>query len=420
MLDSRYTILFICTGNAARSQMAETLARHLVDDHFRIVSAGVDPWVRVHPMVVRLMTERGLNTAGQYPKPVKDFATTPLDLIVTIGDRARDETPDLPGNPRRIYWNIDDPVEAEGTPRAELAFRDAQKEIEVRLPKLVEIAQTAARARTLNLLPGISTCIIRPNRFEPAIHMPLLAKAGFQCIELNCSLGHEDFLWDAPEKIHDLKCLARETGVNVFGVHALGEWLPFAEKEGYQSSLDTAKRFADTAAELGALYVVVHAGLPQAYRRREALRMLKKVLQDLQAHVESMPCRFAWENEALGLSAREHCRHLNALNPNAFALLLDTGHAHIRHDAAEYFALAGPRLCSLHFHDNDGHDDLHRLPGRGTINWAEFAAGLRQCTYTGPLILEVEARDRQDDLPSTLRDAMSSITMLQREISTKA
>ncbi|MFC1525780.1 low molecular weight phosphatase family protein [Candidatus Latescibacterota bacterium] len=82
------TVLFVCTGNAGRSQMAEATFRHRVGERVRLVSAGVDPWPDLHPMARRLMEERGLDLAGHYPKSV----ARAIELLVeseTAADASR-------------------------------------------------------------------------------------------------------------------------------------------------------------------------------------------------------------------------------------------------------------------------------------------------------------------------------------------
>jgi len=134
-------VLFVCTGNAGRSQIAERLFRQLAGARAVVMSAGVAPWDHLHPMAVRLMQERGLDMHGQSPKSVDSLADQPWDVVVTIGDQARDQTPELPGNPRRIHWPVTDPADADsaGLTAQEAAFRVTIAEIERRLPEILEL-----------------------------------------------------------------------------------------------------------------------------------------------------------------------------------------------------------------------------------------------------------------------------------------
>src|SRR5690606_24137105 len=96
---SMKTVLFICTGNAGRSQLAQALFERMTPDTITVLSAGVEPWDDLHPQAKRLLAERGFHLDGRHPKHVRTMAEKPLDVVVTIGDRARDETPRIGNNP---------------------------------------------------------------------------------------------------------------------------------------------------------------------------------------------------------------------------------------------------------------------------------------------------------------------------------
>jgi protein-tyrosine-phosphatase len=133
----RRTLLFICTGNAGRSQIAQALAEPIVPADVNVVSAGVDPWPDLHPVARRLLVERGIDLTGRRPKHVNTFARARLDWVITIGDRARDETPAIGGAPVRLHWDIADPADADGTGREEETFRRTLDAIAARLPALL-------------------------------------------------------------------------------------------------------------------------------------------------------------------------------------------------------------------------------------------------------------------------------------------
>lgn len=409
----RPTVLFVCTGNAGRSQMAEAVLTRMAGDAACVRSAGVDPWDHLHPVAVRLMDERGMDMSKRHPKHVRTMAETRLDWVVTIGDNARDDTPELPGNPRRVHWPISDPADADHTPQQEAVFRRTLASIEQRLPELLSAVKDQATAGQLHLEAGISTCIVRPNRFDPAIHLPLIAEAGFTCIELNCNCGSDDFPWDRPTRVKELAQIAADTGVRIYSVHAVGDCLPPVDEQRRRTAMDLAKTFADLAVELGALVVPIHAGLPQGMERGAAEECLRETLTELADHVLTMPCMFAWENGAQDLTAQEHLAVLRELSPGAFGFVLDTGHAHIDGDLASYLDLAGLRLCDLHLNGNTGNRDSHVIPGQGTVSWDGFGERLAATSYTGPLMLEVEARDRQDELETVLAEAAASVDMLR-------
>ncbi len=406
-------ILFVCTGNAGRSQMAQALCRTRPGSRVVVHSAGVEPWQDLHPVAVRLLHERGIDVTGQHPKHVCRFSDTPFDWVVTIGPNAREGTPELPGNPRRIHWPISDPAEADGTPQQEDVFRRTLAAIEIKLADLLAMIGGFPRAADLHLAPGISTCVVRPDRFEPERHLPMIAAAGFACIELNCNYGSDDFPWDRPQRVRELARIAGDTGVRVYSVHAEGASLPHADPGPRRTAMDLIKTFADLAAELGALIVPFHAGLPAGMERQKAGDRLRSALDELEEHAVEMPCRFAWENQAAGLSAQQHIAWIRERNPGAFGFVLDTGHANIQGDAQAYLQLAENTLCDLHLNGNAGSLDSHLIPGKGTVPWKGFADKLARARYTGPLMLEIEARNDQDRLPELLREARASVEMIR-------
>lgn len=130
-------VLFVCTGNAGRSQMAQALCRVHLGPQVRVESAGVAPWPHLHPVAVRLMEERGISLAGHYPKPVDAVADQDFDLVVTIGDPARARLERGPFSAAyQLHWDIPDPADADGTLDSEAAFRAAMAAIEQGLEDL--------------------------------------------------------------------------------------------------------------------------------------------------------------------------------------------------------------------------------------------------------------------------------------------
>ena len=122
-------ILFLCTGNACRSQMAEGWARALKGDEFEAFSAGVAPCF-VHPLAIRVMREAGVDISGQYSKHVDDLDGIAFDFIVTLCDYADSECPARPGHGKRIHRPFEDPVHATGTASEVLAkFRSVRNQI---------------------------------------------------------------------------------------------------------------------------------------------------------------------------------------------------------------------------------------------------------------------------------------------------
>ena len=130
-------VLFVCTGNAGRSQMAQAMFRRLAGDGVEVESAGVEPWNHLHPMAVRMMAERGLDMAGQYPKSAASVGGRHFDVVVSIGDPAREKLPTpLRQSGRWIHWDISDPADADETPNSEAVFRHPADAIAGRLPEI--------------------------------------------------------------------------------------------------------------------------------------------------------------------------------------------------------------------------------------------------------------------------------------------
>ena len=132
------SVLFVCTGNAGRSQMAQAMFRSLAQGKALAESAGVEPWDHLHPLAVQMMSERGLDLEGHYPKPVSSVAQGSFDVVVTLGDPAKEKLP--PGfveTARWIHWDIADPADADGTVESEAVFARTATDIEGRLPQLL-------------------------------------------------------------------------------------------------------------------------------------------------------------------------------------------------------------------------------------------------------------------------------------------
>lgn len=126
-------VLFLCTGNSARSQMAEALLRSLGGADFEVCSAGTDPQ-GLHPLAIEVMRETGIDISQHGSKPLDCFLGQSFDYVITVCDRARDNCPTFPGDTARIHWGFDDPATATGTPAQRLAvFRRVRNEIVERL-----------------------------------------------------------------------------------------------------------------------------------------------------------------------------------------------------------------------------------------------------------------------------------------------
>jgi arsenate reductase (thioredoxin) len=113
---SKPVILVLCTGNSARSQMAEAILRRQVGDHFEVRSAGTEPAPRVHPLAVQVMAEAGYDLASQHPKHLRDFlGKAPVHTVIIVCDGAARSCPAVwPGARERLFWPFPDPAAADG------------------------------------------------------------------------------------------------------------------------------------------------------------------------------------------------------------------------------------------------------------------------------------------------------------------
>ena len=136
-------VLFVCTGNSARSQIAEALLCDFGGAEFDVNSAGTDPGV-VNPYSVRVLDEIGIDWSGARSKSVTEFIGRPFDYVITVCDRARQSCPVFPGDHNTLHWGLDDPADVEGTDEQKLeAFRRTRTEVATRLRPFVELARRA-------------------------------------------------------------------------------------------------------------------------------------------------------------------------------------------------------------------------------------------------------------------------------------
>ena len=113
-------VLFICTGNSARSQMAEALLRQLGGPAFEAFSAGTEP-KGVHPLTLRVLAAAGIDARGARSKPVTEFIEQSFDYVVTVCDQARESCPVFTGARVSLHWGFEDPAAATGTEEERLA-----------------------------------------------------------------------------------------------------------------------------------------------------------------------------------------------------------------------------------------------------------------------------------------------------------
>jgi arsenate reductase (thioredoxin) len=135
---SKKKVLIICTGNVARSQMAEGFLRHDAGDRFEAFSAGLHPSY-VRPKVIQVMAELGIDISHHRSKSVEEFAGQEMDYVITVCDHAKLHCPDFPAKVKKLHWSVDDPVAPFGDEAAQLAtFRRVRDDIRRRLREFVE------------------------------------------------------------------------------------------------------------------------------------------------------------------------------------------------------------------------------------------------------------------------------------------
>jgi arsenate reductase len=129
------SVLFLCTHNSARSQMAEGLLRHLGGGRFAAFSAGTEA-THVRPLAIRAMAELGIDIAGQESKTLDRYLGQPFDAVITVCDDANEACPVFPGARRRLHWSLDDPSRATGSEAERLAvYRRVRDEIRARIER---------------------------------------------------------------------------------------------------------------------------------------------------------------------------------------------------------------------------------------------------------------------------------------------
>jgi len=122
-------VLFVCTHNSARSQMAEGLLRNFYGDYFEVLSAGTNP-SEVHQYAIKVMMEIGIDISNQRSKSVEDFIDRDIDYVITVCDNAREACPFFPGGKKSMHKSFEDPASASGTEDQVInVFRNVRDEI---------------------------------------------------------------------------------------------------------------------------------------------------------------------------------------------------------------------------------------------------------------------------------------------------
>jgi protein-tyrosine-phosphatase len=144
----RRRVLFLCTGNSARSQIAEALLVQLSDGAVDAASAGSNP-KPLHPNAVRAMQSRGIDISGNRTKHLAELASQRFDIVVTLCDRVREVCPEFPFHPNRVHWSVPDPALAGPNDRVTYpAFEQVAAELETRVRFLLARLDEASTRRS--------------------------------------------------------------------------------------------------------------------------------------------------------------------------------------------------------------------------------------------------------------------------------
>ena len=144
MSDAPIRVLFVCTGNSARSQIAEAVLGRLGGPDFDVHSAGTEP-KGVNPDAIRVLADAGIDWSAARSKSVERYLGQPFDYVITVCDRARQSCPVFPGTHNTLHWGLEDPAEVEGTDAERLAaFRQTYVELNQRIRPFIEVALRAA------------------------------------------------------------------------------------------------------------------------------------------------------------------------------------------------------------------------------------------------------------------------------------
>jgi arsenate reductase len=175
MMDHPYNVLFLCTGNSARSIIAEAILNKLGAGRFRAFSAGSQPKRHVHPEALQLLRSLGYDTSGFRSKSWSEFADPGaplLDFVFTVCDNAAGEIcPVWPGQPMTAHWGIPDPAEEKGTPaEIALAFKDAYRMLHQRISiftslrvKSLDQLSLQKKLREIGRMEGATGKVVEPS-----------------------------------------------------------------------------------------------------------------------------------------------------------------------------------------------------------------------------------------------------------------
>ena len=131
-------VLFVCTGNSCRSQIAEGLLRDMADDRFDVFSCGTHP-SRVHPNATAVMEEWGIDISNHTSDDINDYLDKSINIVISVCDHANKLCPIFPGDVQRIHWSVDDPFRGWNQEASQLGnFRETRQDLKIRIQKLLD------------------------------------------------------------------------------------------------------------------------------------------------------------------------------------------------------------------------------------------------------------------------------------------
>ena len=137
IIENKTKVIFICTGNSCRSQMAEGLLRDMAGDRFEVFSAGSHP-SRLHPASIIVMAELGIDISNHSADSIDEYLDKDIDIVISVCDNARQVCPVFPGDVQQIHWSIDDPFHGWGAEPSDLIpYREIREILKDRLESFI-------------------------------------------------------------------------------------------------------------------------------------------------------------------------------------------------------------------------------------------------------------------------------------------
>lgn len=147
-------VLFLCTGNSARSQIAEAILATKGKGRFRVGSAGTKPAERVNPGAIDILAAHGIEWGGRRPKTIDEIQHEPWDLVITVCDNAKETCPVFPGHPAFAHWGMPDPAEVPGDEARARAFRETYQVLARRIDLLLALPLEKLEQRMMEVRVG--------------------------------------------------------------------------------------------------------------------------------------------------------------------------------------------------------------------------------------------------------------------------